>query len=282
MKKTRKILILCAVLWGLFSFTGCSLFNKNPQKFSYMRLEALEDTVEPLVSGYFNKKYGVGAVVTYKGIAGGVFLGPDPSSVQYYLVTVNVSDGSIDNEYYVNVCGREVEGVDELYVKSEAYYGQVIKERMEEWLDGYVSRTNIYEHYSSFFSPATNLFSGEYDADASAEEIIKSVSSIEDNKERPELALYVTIPQGEYEKHLDIENEFLELKTYVNEINGKLNVSLNVYNDEDYLRMKNDEKSDFEQLEKIKIIDEAEQFTKDDIDCEEKEYQRMLDEFNEN
>lgn len=29
-------------------------------------------------------------------------------------------------------------------------------------------------------------------------------------------------------------------------------------------------------------IDEAEQFAKDYIDCEEKEYQRMLDEFNEN
>ena len=29
-------------------------------------------------------------------------------------------------------------------------------------------------------------------------------------------------------------------------------------------------------------IEEAEQFAKDYIDCEEKEYQRMLDEFNEN
>lgn len=282
MKKTRKILILGVALWGLFSFTGCSLFNKNPQKFSYTQLEALEDTVEPLVSEYFNEKYGVKAVITYKGIAGGVFLGPDPSSVQYYLVTVNVADASIDNEYYVNVYGREVEGVDELYVKSEAYYGQVIKERIEEWLDGYVSRTNIYEHYSSFFSPTTNQFSGEYDADASAEEIIKSVSNIEDNKERPELTLYVNIPQSEYKKHFDIENEFLELKKHVNEINGKINVILNVYNDEDYLRMQNDEKSDFEQLEIIKIIDEAEQFSKDYIECEEKEYQRMLDEFNEN
>lgn len=35
---------------------------------------------------------------------------------------------------------------------------------------------------------------------------------------------------------------------------------------------------DFELLKKS--IDEAEQFAKDYIDCDEKEYQRMLDEFN--
>ena len=37
---------------------------------------------------------------------------------------------------------------------------------------------------------------------------------------------------------------------------------------------------DFELLKNS--IDEVEQFTKDYIDCEEKEYQRMLDEFNGN
>lgn len=37
---------------------------------------------------------------------------------------------------------------------------------------------------------------------------------------------------------------------------------------------------DFELLKNS--LDEAEQFAKDYIDCEEKEYQRMLDEFNKN
>ena len=145
MRKFKSLIMLGVMFLGMFSFTGCSLFNnnQNPEKFSYTRLEALEDTIEPLVSDYFNEKYGVEAVITYKGIAGGVFLGPDPSSVQYYLVTVNIADGGIDNKYYVDVHGREVEGVDELYVKRESYYGQMIKERMEEWLDGYVSETNI-------------------------------------------------------------------------------------------------------------------------------------------
>lgn len=245
------------VFLGLFSFTSCSFFNteKDPQKFYKSDLEELEDTLDTVVADYFQEKYGVAATIKSKTIAGGVFLGPDPNAQQYYLVTVNISDGGINDEYYVDVYGREVEGVDELYVKSEAYYGKIIKERMEEWLDGYVSSTNIYEHYSSFFSSIANQFSSEYDTDASAEEIIKSVSSIEDNIERPDLTLYVIIPQSEYKKHSDFENEFLELKNYVNEINGKVNVSLTVYNDEDYLRKKNDEKFDFEQLEKIKIID---------------------------
>lgn len=244
------------IILVLFSFTSCSFFNteKDPQKFYKSDLEELEDTLDTVVADYFQEKYGVAATIKSKTIAGGVFLGPDPNAQQYYLVTVNISDGGIDNEYYVNVYGREVEGVDELYVKSEAYYGKIIKERMEEWLDGYVSEINFDEYYIKFYFGIVNQFPSEYDAAATADEIIKSVSSIEDNIERPSLKLYVVIPKSEYENHSDIENEFLELKTYVNEINGKVNVSLTVYNDEDYLRKKNDEKSDFEQLEKIKVF----------------------------
>ncbi len=225
---------------GMFSFTGCSLFNnnQNPEKFSYTRLEALEDTIEPLVSDYFNEKYGVEAVITYKGIAGGVFLGPDPSSVQYYLVTVNITNGDVDEEYYVEVHGREVEGVDELYVKSEAYYGQVIKERMEEWLDGYVNDTNIDEYCILYHSSTSNQFSAEYDASASAEEIIKSVSSIEDNKERPSLPLYVLIPESEYEKHSNIENEFGAIRNYLVELKSKIKISVYICSNEEYEKQK--------------------------------------------
>ena len=39
-----------------------------------------------------------------------------------------------------------MEGVDELYVKRESYYGQVIKERMEEWLDWiYTKKVDKYD-----------------------------------------------------------------------------------------------------------------------------------------
>jgi len=257
LRKIFSIIMMALMVFGIFSMTGCSFFNteNDSQGFSKTRLEKLEDTVDTVVEDYFDEKYGVEAVVTYKGIAGGVFLGPDPSSVQYYLVTVNIANGDIVEKYYVEVHGRETEGIDELYVKSESYYGQVIKERMEEWLDEYVNNINIVEYYSSFFSAATNLFSSEYDVDASAEEIIKLVSSIGDIKERPDLTLYVIIPQSEYEKLADIENEFLELNTHINEINGKVNVSLAVYSDEDYLKEKNGDVSNFENLEKIVIID---------------------------
>ena len=240
MRKFKSLIMLGVMFLGMFSFTGCSLFNnnQNPEKFSYTRLEALEDTIEPLVSDYFNEKYGVEAVVTYKGIAGGVFLGPDPSSVQYYLVTVNIADGGIDNKYYVDVHGREVEGVDELYVKRESYYGQMIKERMEEWLDGYVSETNIQEYYILYHSTMSNYFPSEYEVTATADEIIKSVSSIDDNKERPSLPLYVLIPESEYEKHSNIENEFGAIRNYLVELKSKIKISVYICSNEEYEKQK--------------------------------------------
>lgn len=261
MKKSKKFfseLLIGGVLLGLFNLTGCSFFANNketPQGFSPIRLEKLEDNVDTVVEDYFKEKYGVEATVTYKNIAGGVFLGPDPSSVQYYLVTVNIEEEGVENEYYVEVHGREVEGHDELYVKKDAYYGKVIKERMEEWIDRYVDNTNIVEHYSSFFSATTNLFSSEYDMNYSAEDIIKSVSIIDDNKERPDLTLYIIVPQNEYEKNNNIESELLNLKSHIKEINGKVKIVLNIYADGDYYKKLINENYDCRPIKQIKLID---------------------------
>lgn len=79
MRSTFSIAMMGVVILGLFSFTGCS-FSKGKnesQGFSQIRLEKLEDTVDTVVEDYFMEKYGVEATVTYKNVAGGVFLGPD-------------------------------------------------------------------------------------------------------------------------------------------------------------------------------------------------------------
>lgn len=246
MKDLRKALSIAmtgVMVLGLFSFTGCSIFKSTneSQGFSQIRLEKLEDTVDTVVEDYFKEKYGVEATVTYKNVAGGVFLGPDPSSVQYYLVTVNITDGDIENEYYVEVHGRETEGVDELYVKSEAYYGQVIKEKMEEWLDGYVNDTKISEYYILYKFTTSNQFPGEYEVTATAEEIIKSVSSIEDNKERPSLPLYVFIPKSEYEKHSNIEDEFNVVRNNLVELNSEIKIIVYICSDEEYEKNKTED-----------------------------------------
>ncbi|MBQ3565976.1 MAG: hypothetical protein IJA12_02240 [Oscillospiraceae bacterium] len=249
MKHLRKnfsiisIIMTGVILFGTFSFTGCSFLNfgNNPNKFSITQLENLEDTVDTVVKDYFNDKYGVEAVVTYKSIAGGVFLGPDPSSVQYYLVAVNIADGNIENKYYVDVHGRETDGIDELYVKRESYYGQVIKERMEEWLDRYMNNTYIDEYYILYKSVVTNYFPSEYEVNASVEEIIQSVSSIEDNKERPYLPLFIFIPESEYEKHNNMESEFDAIRNSLAKLNSGIKIIAYVCSDEEYERNKIDD-----------------------------------------
>ena len=134
LRKSLSIAMTGVVLLGLFSFTGCSFFKSTneSQGFSPIRLEKLEDTVDTVVEEYFMEKYGVEATVTYKNVAGNVFLGPDPSSIQYYNVTVNIADGDIDNKYYVEVHGREAEEIDELYVKSDAYYYKAVLWALEK------------------------------------------------------------------------------------------------------------------------------------------------------
>lgn len=242
LQRTRKHISIILIVGILLSLTGCSFFGKNqndPQGFSPIRLEKLEDTVDTVVKGYFYDKYGVEADVTYKSIAGGVFLGPDPSSVQYYLVIVNITEEGVENEYYVEVHGREVNGQDELYVKKEAYYGKVIKERMEEWLDSYMCNTDIHEYYVLYNSTISNQFPSEFAINATAEEILDDVSSIEDNKDRPSLPLYLLIPESEYKEHDSIDNEFSEVRNYLIEHNSKAKIIVLVCENDEYERQKN-------------------------------------------
>lgn len=255
LRKPLSIAMMGVMVLGLFSFTGCSFFkSKNePQGFSPIRLERLEDTVDTVVEDYFKEKYGVEATVTYKNVAGGVFLGPDPSSVQYYLVTVNIADGDIENKYYVEVHGRETEGIDELYVKRESYYGQVIKERMEEWLDGYVKQT-VFSDYLIEFTGATQCFPAECKLNLTAEDIISFVSNNENATVASSIYFILTVPKSEFEKSDNIYNEFKTLTAYLEENNCNITVQLYIYDDNDYKQIKNGATSHFELIESIELI----------------------------
>ncbi len=238
----------------ILGFTGCSFFKTedNSQGFSRIRLEKLEDTVDTVVEDYFEEKYGVEATATYKNVAGGVFLGPDPSSVQYYLVTVNISD-DIDNKYYVHLHGRETDGIDELYVESESYYGQIIKERMEEWLNGYVKQTGFTD-YLIDFTGSTQLFPAECKSDLTAEEIINITSSSENATIASSIYFVLTVPKSEYEKSKNISNELEKLACYLEENDYTITVQLQAYDDNDYKQIKAGSDSRFELIESIELI----------------------------
>lgn len=165
--------MLGAIALGIFSFTGCSLFknDSDSQYFSRTRLEKLEDTVDTVVEDYFNEKYGVEAVVTYKGIAGGIFLGYNPSSVQYYNVTVMITDNDIESKYYVEVHGRVTDGADELYVKSESYFRKLMENKMIQWIDSYILQTGL-KDYMIEYSGMHTCFPSEYSTGLTAEEFI--------------------------------------------------------------------------------------------------------------
>lgn len=255
LRKIFSIILVGAMLFGIISLTGCSfLKGKNDSEgFSPIRLEKLEDTVDTVVEDYFNEKYGVEATVTYKNIAGGVFLGPDPSSVQYYLVTVNITDGDIENKYYVEVHGRETEGIDELYVKRESYYGQEIKEKTEEWLNKYVKQT-VFTDYLIEFTGATQRFPAEYKLNLTAEDIISLVSKDESATVASSIYFILTVPKSEYEKSKNVFKELEKLTIYLEENNCNITVQLHVYGDNDYKQIKTDSNLHFELIESIELI----------------------------
>ena len=255
LRKSLSIAMTGVVLLGLFSFTGCSFFyfSNESQDFSPIRLEKLEDTVDTVVEDYFMEKYGVEATVTYKNVAGNVFLGPDPSSIQYYNVTVNIADGDIDNKYYVEVHGRETEGIDELYVECESYYGQIIKRRMEEWLNDYVMQT-VFTDYLIDFTGATQRFPAECKIELTAEEIINITSNSENATVASSIYFILTVPKSDYEKSKDISNELEKLKFYLEENDYNITVKLYVYDDDDYKQIKAGSNSHFEPIESIELI----------------------------
>ena len=66
---------------SITGFTGCFYENtKDASHISETELEQLADDADAVVKAYFKEKYDVQAAVTDRSIAGGVFLGPDPSA----------------------------------------------------------------------------------------------------------------------------------------------------------------------------------------------------------
>lgn len=101
-----------------------------------------------------------------------------------------------------------------------------------------IAETSISNYTVNFLTASTNFYPSEYEFETSAEEIIKSVSSIYDATLRPMLKFTITVPKSEYDKHTNIDDEFTEIKSNIENLNGNLEIWLAVYTNEDYERYK--------------------------------------------
>ena len=130
---------------SITNFTGCFYknTNKDASHISETELKQLEGNVDDVVKAYFKEKYDVQAAVIYQTIAGGVFLGPDPSAEQYYNLTVSIIDGEYYTECNAKVYGKRVNKKIELYVKNESYYGKLMNDKMIQWIDPYISKNDL-------------------------------------------------------------------------------------------------------------------------------------------
>lgn len=249
----KKFLIsLLCVITGTICLTGCR--NEVNHTISRERLDEKSGELPSVVQSYFEDKYGenIKTSITYQGIAGGTFLGSKKNELYYHLM-VNVVDGESFVDCYVNVYAERIEDNWELYVKEESYYGYIIKERMEAWLENYLKKTNIDTYSVNFFTAVTIFFPAEYEYEKSAEEIIESVGLIKENINRPLLRLCVNIPKSEYESHSNIEDEFIGVKSEINRLQGKLELFLDVYEDENYLELQTESYNHSEPIETIQI-----------------------------
>ena len=154
----RNFLFHVLLLSGLIAisitgFTGCFYENKkDASHVSETELEQLADDADAVVKAYFKEKYDVQAAVTDRSIAGGVFLGPDPSAEPYYNCTVSITD---DEDYTVcnaEVYGKRADKEIELYVKNESYYGKFMKDKMIQWIEPYILQAGFQDHIIAMLS----------------------------------------------------------------------------------------------------------------------------------
>ena len=133
----RNFLFHVLLLSGLIAisitgFTGCFYENaKDASHISETELEQLADDADAVVKAYFKEKYDVQAAVTDRSIAGGVFLGPDPSAEPYYNCTVSITDDEDYTACNAEVYGKRADKEIELYVKNESYYGKFINDTVD-------------------------------------------------------------------------------------------------------------------------------------------------------
>lgn len=259
MKKTRKILSFAMTLLSLFNFTSCcdSNTNKNSSHITKTELEKLEENLNDTVQDYFNEKYGVQAVITHQSIAGGVFLGPDPSAEHYYNLSINIVDGEYNVECSAEVYGRRANKESELYVKNESYYGKLMENKMIQWIDSYILQTGL-KDYMIEYSGVHTCFPSEYSTDLTAEEFITLISKNENMSIKSSAYFILTIPVSEHEHHENLSDELCELESHLKQINGGITLYLYVYDNVDFNQIKSGDTANFDSIVSSRILNYTE------------------------
>lgn len=251
-KKLLKILLTSGfIAISITNFTGCFYknTNKDASHISETELKQLEGNVDDVVKAYFKEKYDVQAAVIYQTIAGGVFLGPDPSAEQYYNLTVSIIDGEYYTECNAKVYGKRVNKKIELYVKNESYYGKLMKDKMIQWIDPYILQAGL-DDYIIEYSCTEVCFPSEYATDLTADTFISLTS-----KNRKLSACFnLLISKSEYMQHENLSEEFNDLKSHLKQIDGEITLHLYVYEDKDYTQIKNGNTSHFNSILSSKIL----------------------------
>lgn len=255
MKRNFLFSILLAfgfITMSLTGFTGCLNTNgsRDASHISETELEQLEGNVDAVVKAYFKEKYDVQAVVTDQTIAGGVFLGPDPSAEPYYNCTVSITDDEDYTACNAEVYGRRTDKEIELYVKNESYYGKFMKDKMIQWIEPYILQADFHD-YLIEYSCTELCFPSEYSTDLTADTFVSFTS-----KDRSLAACFqLMIPESEYMQHENLSEELDDLKNHLTQIDGAIVLYMYVYDENDYNQIKNGSDSHFDSIMSSKIFD---------------------------
>jgi hypothetical protein len=247
------------VLLSLLNFTSCcdSKTNKNFSHITKAELEKLEENLNDTVQDYFNEKYGVQAVITHQSIAGGVFLGPDSLTENYYNLTINIVDGEYNVECSAEVYGRRANKELELYVKNESYYGKMMENEMLHWIDSYISQTGL-KDYIIEYSGTHTCFPSEYSTALTAEEFITLISKSENISIKSSAYFILTISESEHEHHENLSNELYGLESRLKQIDGGITLYLYVYDNADFNQIKSGDTTHFDSIVSSKILNYTE------------------------
>ena len=166
----------------------------------------------------------------------------EEEGIQYHFITKEQFEEKIkNNEFY------------EYDLHHENYYGtsrKLMNDKMIQWIDPYISKNDLHD-YIIEYSCTEICFPSEYSTDLTADTFISLTS-----KDRKLSACFnLTIPESEYVQHENLSKEFYDLKSHLEQIDGKIILYMYVYSDKDYNQIKNGSNFNFNSIISSKIFD---------------------------
>lgn len=234
------------IIIAICNFVGCRVNTEGK-----LTKEALEAQVLEVALEYLESKYGISfEILRYHGADGAKYGGES-----YYLVSAKALDEE-ETEFTLDVYTIQNEdGIKELYVKSDYYYGYYIEDRMLEWMRAYLDETPLTNYWLDFRG-MYSAYPAEYSINTTPEELMVAITSVGSKPERQNLLFEILISETEQNRFFSMKSVFSFVEEELLSIGGTLTLKILICTNCDYEEIVKNKTLKIEQDKKYDIVEE--------------------------